>query len=421
MKYISPSFRLYLLTGGIALGIWAGVSVAVSAEAQHKVSLGQQLSINHGHAQVSGPALQVDEQGNRHVAWHEVGQESNKLFYVKSETKATTIPGAVHVNNNGPSVASVHQSPGLALGADGKVYLSWSSPQTQKSKNPFASTLRLSTSTDQGKSFATPITVNDDETPTGHTFDNLCVDSKGTVHLAWIDERTGKKQPKTYVTRSQDQGKSVAKNLQLEGDTCVCCRTALATAPDGTIYVTWRQILDGKFRETVVARSKDGGRTYSSPVVVGNDRWNFPACPHRPASIAVDGKGRLYVSWYTEGPDDVPGVYLAISDDEGKTFSPRKKLNVSKSTFPDKPQMAVDRLGRVLMVWEELSPVRHEIFFSYSLDRGQTFNRPQRLNKAKAQHPAIAMNQQGQGVVSWVEHAFPNNVTIIQDLHLPQS
>ncbi|GJL49908.1 MAG: hypothetical protein NPIRA01_11350 [Nitrospirales bacterium] len=420
MKHFS-SLSKYSIVAGMTFCLWASVPFVASAETTHEVSLGQQISINHGHAQVSGPTLQIDNQGSRHVAWHEAGEEQNKLFYVKIDPTATTVPEAVQVNGKGPSVASIHQSPGLALGTNDEVYLSWSSPQTQKSKNPFASTLRLSTSKDQGRSFATPITVNDDETPTGHTFDNLCVDAKGTVHLAWIDERTGKKQPKTYVTRSQDQGKSVAKNLQLEGETCVCCRTALATAPDGTIYVTWRQILDGKFRETVVARSKDGGQTYSSPVVVGNDQWNFPACPHRPASIAVDGQGRLYVAWYTEGPDDVPGVYLATSDDEGQTFSPRKKLNVSQSTFPDKPQMAVDRLGRVLMVWEELSPVRHEIFFSYSLDRGQTFSQPQRLNKAKSQHPAIAVNQQGQGVVSWVEHAFPNNVTMIQDLHLPQS
>ncbi len=393
-------------------------NVMVGAETSTTVTLGSQLSINHGPKKVSGAAIHIDEQGNRHLSWYEAGKDRHELFYVAVNLNETTVPPSVHVNKNGPPVAAIHQSPGLAIGTKGEVYLSWTSPQKQ-AKNPFASSLRLSTSKNKGQSFATPITVNDDNAPTSHTFDNLCVDTKGTVHFAWIDERTGRRQPKTYVTRSLDQGASVTKNLQLEGKTCVCCRTALTTAPDGTIYVTWRQILDGKFRETVVARSSDGGQSYSSPVIVGNDQWNFPGCPHRPASIAVDGKGRLYVTWYTEGPNDVPGIYLAMSDDKGQTFSPRRKLNISTSTFPDKPQMAVDRLGRVLVVWEELSPVRHEIFLSYSLDRGKTFSQPQRLNKAKAQHPAIAVNQKGQGVVSWVEHAFPNNVMIIQDLLLP--
>ncbi len=393
----------------------------VGAETNETVILGPQLSINHGPKKVSGASIDIDEQGTRHLSWYEAGKERHELFYVSVKSHETTIPTPVHVNKERPAVAAIHQSPGLALGTKGEVYLSWTSPQTQQSKNPFASTLRLSTSKNQGQTFAAPITVNDDATPSSHTFDNLCVDPTGIVHFAWIDERTGRRQPKTYVTHSLNQGASVEKNLQLQGKTCVCCRTALTAAHDGTIYVTWRQILDGKFRETVVARSKDQGKTYSAPVIVGNDRWNFPGCPHRPASIAVDGKGRLYVTWYTEGPDDVPGIYLATSDDEGQTFSPRRKLNRSTSTFPDKPQMAVDRLGRVLVVWEELSPVRHEIFLSYSLDRGQTFSQPQRLNKAKAQHPAIAVNQQGQGIVSWVEHAFPNNVLFIQDLNLPQS
>lgn len=396
--------------------LWFSFTLVARAETTHELLLGQQLSINHGSKKVSGAAIEIDEEGVRHLAWYEAGKDRHELLYVSIPPNVDTVPSTVHVNTNGPSVAAIHQSPGLAIGTTGEVYLSWTSPQSPLSKNPFASTLRLSTSKDQGQTFSTPITVNDDATPTSHTFDNLCVDPKGAVHFAWIDERTGKRQPKTYVTRSLDQGQSVAKNLQLEGNTCVCCRTALTSAANGTVYVAWRQIIDDKFRETVVARSKDGGQTYSSPVIVGNDQWNFPGCPHRPATISVDGQGRLYVTWYTEGPDDVPGIYLAMSDDEGQTFSPRKKLNVSTSTFPDKPQMAVDPLGRVLVVWEELSPVRHEIFLSYSLDRGLTFSPPQKLNAAKAQHPAIAVNQRGQGVVSWVEHAFPNNVMIVQDL-----
>ena len=420
MKNTKNIFTQIIVTSTVVF-LWFSLALVARTETTHKLVLGQQLSINHGPKKVSGPVIQLDGQGIRHLAWYEAGKERHELHYVGIKPEAISVPAAVHVNKNGPPVSSIHQAPGLALGRKNEIYLSWTSPQSTKSKNPFASTLRLSTSKDQGQTFSAPITVNDDATPTSHTFDNLCVDPKGAVHVAWIDERTGKQQPKTYVTRSLDQGQSVAKNLQLKGNTCVCCRTALTSAANGTVYVAWRQIIDDTFRETVVARSKDGGQTYSSPVIVGNDRWNFPGCPHRPASIAVDGKGRLYVTWYTEGPDDVPGIYLSTSDDEGKTFSPRMKLNVSKSTFPDKPQMAVNRLGQVLVVWEELSPVRHEIFLSYSLDRGQTFSQPQRLNKAKAQHPAIAVNQKGQGVVSWVEHAFPNNVMIVQDLRLPQS
>lgn len=193
----------------------------------------------------------------------------------------------------------------------------------------------------------------------------------------------------------------------------------MATGPDGTLYVAWRKIMDGGVRETVVARSTDGGQAFSPPVVVGNDRWVYLGCPHRPASIGADRQGRLYVAWYTEGEDETPAVYVAMSDDQGRTFAPKRALNVSKGTFPDHPQMAVDGAGRIVVVWEEQSPVRREVVVSYSLDRGRTFSRPQKLNDKKGQSPTVSMNEQGFAVLAWMEHAMTGHKMILQTLQLP--
>ena len=73
-----------------------------------------------------------------------------------------------------------------------------------------------------------------------------------------------------------------------------------------------------------------------------------------------------------------------------------------------------------MVAWEELSPVRREIYVRFSLDRGSSFSSPQRLNEAKGQHPAVAINAQGEGAIIWIEHAFPNNVMIVQPYTLPQ-
>jgi hypothetical protein len=185
------------------------------------------------------------------------------------------------------------------------------------------------------------------------------------------------------------------------------------------VYVAWRKIFDGNIRETVVARSADGGMTFSAPVVVGNDRWVYQACPHRPASLGVDRMGRLYVVWYTEGADETPAIYLAYSDDQGKTFSEKKQLNRSKGTFPDHPQMAVDPHGRVMVIWEEQSPVRREIVMRHSLDRGNSFSQPQKLNEKHGQTPTIGVNQQGTVVMGWKEHAMPAHRLVVQTMQLP--
>ena len=401
------------------LNITPGVGYSDQLLPNSVIAFGEKIRLNHHTTTVSGPAIQIDEGGTRHLAWIEGGKDRHELYYVALGAEANQFPQPIHVNSENPGVAALHQSPSLALGPVNQIHLSWSSSDPQSPGNPFASLLQLSTSHTHPATFAPPILVNDDKTPTSHTFDNLCVDQQGTVHLGWIDSREGRNKPKTYVTRLIAGGTSVEKNISLEGHTCVCCRTSLTTAPDGSIYIAWRQVINEKFRETVVSRSIDGGQTYSSPTIVGPDRWNFDGCPHRPASIGVDSQGRLYVTWYTEGPDDIPGIYISVSDDHGKTFSPRTMLNHSKGTFPDKPQMAVDPQGRVMVTWEELSPVRREIYVRYSLDRGLSFSAPQRLNESKGQHPVIAINSQGKGAVAWIEHAFPNNVMIVQPFILP--
>jgi hypothetical protein len=209
------------------------------------------------------------------------------------------------------------------------------------------------------------------------------------------------------------------KNKKIDDDTCVCCRTSVAIAPDGTLYVAWRKMF-GDIRETVVARSVDGGMTFSEPVIVGHDRWNYPSCPHRPVSLGVDGDGRVYVVWYTEGEDETPAVYLSYSDDRGQSFSPKQQLNRSKGTFPDHPQLAVDRRGRVVAMWEELSPVRREVVVSYSMDRGHTFSLPHKVNEKKGETPAVAVNVAGQFVLAWKEHAMPNHRIVLQRMVLPE-
>ena len=158
-------------------------------EESHTVTLGPQLSINHASKKVSGATIHIDQQGVRHLSWHEAGKERHELFYVAVEHNEITIPPAVHGNKDKPPVWAIHQSPGLALGTKARGHLSWTSPLTQQSKNPLASLLRLSTSLDKGQVLGAPITVNDDASPTSHTFDNLYVGPNGTVRFAWIDER----------------------------------------------------------------------------------------------------------------------------------------------------------------------------------------------------------------------------------------
>ena len=403
---------------GIVISAVSLVPMAL-AEPDHSLRFGPKLTADHRVRAVVGPSVKIDDEGHISLAWIEEDKDIRTVFYSRTDKSGGPIGAPVTVNQPTEAPYMRQEAPALAVvGED--VFLTWAltHPKLTPDK-PFSNELRLSRSTNGGETFSPSILVNDDEQVIGHSFDSIHVAPDGVVHVAWIDGREGKKESGTFVTRSTDRGRTVAKNLKVDEDTCVCCRTSLTTGSDGTLYLAWRKVLPGAVRETVVARSTDGGDTYSSPVIVGHDKWVFPGCPHRPASIGTDRLGRLYVVWYTEGIDETPAVFLAYSDDRGDTFSPKQKLNLSKGTFPDHPQMAVDPEGRLVLVWEEQSPVRREIVMSVSLDRGQTFSTPQKLNEKKGQTPTLSMNAKGLAVLAWMEHAMPAHRMVIQTLQLP--
>ena len=403
---------------GMAISAASLASMAL-AEPDQPLRFGPKLTTDRPVRAVVGPSVRIDDEGRISLAWMEEDKDLRRVLYARTEKSGGPIGASVTVNQPTEAPYMRQEAPALAVAGD-DVFLTWAltHPKLTTDK-PFSNELRLSRSTDGGKTFLPSILVNDDEQVIGHSFDSIHVAPDGVMHVAWIDGREGKKESGTFVTRSTDHGRTVGKNLKVDENTCVCCRTSLTTGPDGTLYVAWRKILPGDLRETVVARSTDGGQTFTTPVIVGHDQWAFPGCPHRPASIGTDRLGRLYVVWYTEGVDETPAVFLAYSDDHGETFSPKQKLNVSKGTFPDHPQLAVDPEGRLVIVWEEQSPVRREVVMSLSLDRGQTFSTQQKLNEKKGQTPTLSMNAKGLAALAWMEHAMPVHRMVVQTIQLP--
>ncbi len=417
IERIVRTMRLAWMVGMAISAVSLG-SMAL-AEPEQPLRFGPKLTTDRPVRAVVGPSVRIDDEGRISLAWVEEEKDLRRVLYARTEKSGGPIGAPVTVNQLTEAPYMRQEAPALAVAGD-DVFLTWAltHPKLTTDK-PFSNELRLSRSTDGGKTFLPSILVNDDEQVIGHSFDSIYVAPDGVVHMAWIDGREGKKESGTFVTRSLDRGRTVAKNLKVDENTCVCCRTSLTTGPDGTLYVAWRKILPGDLRETVVARSTDGGQTFTTSVIVGQDRWVFPGCPHRPASIGTDRLGRLYVVWYTEGVDETPSVFLAYSDDRGDSFSPKQKLNVSKGTFPDHPQLAVDPEGRLVIVWEEQSPVRREVVMSLSLDRGQTFSAPQKLNEKKGQTPTLSMNANGLAALAWMEHAMPVHRMVVQTIQLP--
>ncbi len=251
------------------------------------------------------------------------------LWYLTSHDGGDTFESSVRVNAT-PGEVTAHQenSPQLQLRSRSELYALW---QARRGGDEDASVLRFARSMNWGESFSKPIDV--DPGPASQGFYTMQLSPKGAVYVAWLDGRDrGNGRPGTaavYIARSTDHGASFEKSVRASLDVCPCCRPSIAAADENTIHVSWRAVLDGDVRDTVVATSRDGGKTWGKPVRVAEDDWRINGCPHSGASTAMLGQ-RLLVAWHTVR-DHASTVYLAWSDDGGKTFS--KRLPVAEGVL----------------------------------------------------------------------------------------
>lgn len=276
---------------GMSVAALAGAAVA-AAEPEGgplaDLTFGPKLTITHTARAVSGPSLKVDEQGTVHIAWMEEDKnEVRSVRYARTSQPGRSLGMPVRVNQPDESPYWRQEAPALAVSGE-EVFIAWalSHPKAGPDK-PFTSELRLSRSLDGGRSFQPSVLVNDDDQVVAHSFDSLHLGHDGTLHIAWIDGRDGKKEPGTYATRSTDHGLSVAKNLKVDENTCVCCRTALATSPEGrSIWpgARFSRAISGR-RSWLAPRTADtASRRRSSSVTtsgfspvapIGRRRWGW--------------------------------------------------------------------------------------------------------------------------------------------------
>jgi hypothetical protein len=207
----------------------------------------------------------------------------------------------------------------LVAAPGGRVALVWPNRVAVPGRRWPGTQIRLARSTDGGRTWSAPVTLNDDTTgvPVSHQFHGAAWQGDSGLVVAWLDERPGAgasaataadstPEPDAAVmaVASPDFGASWGVNRKLWGAACPCCRVSLARSRTGEVLAAWRRHFPGNVRDVVVAPVTPGG---AEPIRVRNDGWVYAGCPHTgPAVVAADSAA--HVVWYT-GRDGGPGVY----------------------------------------------------------------------------------------------------------------
>jgi len=345
MKHFTFSFRFVVLSLLALSFAGCGINKSQSTkEGPRSESTRAGVRVSPQGKTATEPVIGADGSGNLFVAYVERSGKSADLYLQKLDKGGAAVGERAMINPNPGEVKTwAGDPPTLAFGKEGTIFVGWTRSLTDPSAK--GNDLVLSVSVDGGRSFAAPLKINDDEKPASHGMHSLTVDTNGRIIVAWLDERNIKADhtenmasalfhhedvepnSEVFYSTSDDGGKTFTPNKKIASDVCPCCKTFLAAGDDGTVYMSWRQVLKGDYRHIAVASTADGGKTFSNAVIVSDDQWQLNACPISGAAIVSSGPQTLDVLWYTAGKAGAPGLYSARSTDGGKTFSPRKVVD----------------------------------------------------------------------------------------------
>jgi Neuraminidase (sialidase) len=299
------------------------------------------------------------------------------IYVSYSEDHGVTQSAPVKVNAEPENILGDGENRPKIIARKGAVYVSYAQGLTK----PKTGAIRFSRSTDGGKTFSAPLTVNDDHEITAHSFDSMAVNGKGHIYVAWLDrrehlaaEKKGEKYNGTaiYYAVSDDGGASFRRNLKIADHVCECCRTAMDVDTDDYPVVIWRHIYEINIRDHVLAKL-DGKM---APARLSQENWNVAACPHHGPSLSIAPDGIYHAAWFSNAPER-RGLFYAHSTDHGKTFSgPLNFGNIDAQ--PSRPYVL--SLGsRVYLVWKEFDGESTGVIGMVSTDGGKSWSAPKKL------------------------------------------
>jgi hypothetical protein len=203
--------------------------------------------------------------------------------------------------------------PSIVATANGTLFAHW----LQKSgSDVYAYDVRMSTSTDGGRTWRSSFLLNRDGRKTEHGFASLLPLPNGRIAATWLDGRNmpeGKEEGEMTVRYAEvDSSGRISHERELDHRACECCTTGIAPGP----LIVYRDRSMEEVRDISIAR-RQGNRWSSS--LIHRDGWTIAGCPVNGPRIDARGDD-VVVAWFT-GANDRPRVYAAFSRNGGRTFS----------------------------------------------------------------------------------------------------
>jgi len=304
------------------------------------------------------PQAAVSE-GVVHLIYFAGDPKQGDVFYTRSEDFGGTFSSPVRVNSQAGSAIAIGAIRGaqISVGKRNRVHVAWNGSQTAEPRGPLnpeagqpGSPMLYARLNDRGTAFEPQRNLMQ-ETFGLDGGGSIAADHRGNVYVGWHGKapgaRPGEAGRQVWITRSQDDGLTFAKERPISEEptgACGCCGMRLLADSHGVIHGLYRSAREDVHRDIYVLRSPDNGATFSVALL---HRWNINACPMSSMSLVEAGKDVLG-AWETQTQVYFAPVSGGVDLAKAATVAPRGDNPKRKY-----PALARNGRGETLLAWVE--------------------------------------------------------------------
>jgi len=193
----------------------------------------------------------------------------------------------------------------------------------------------------------------------------------------------------------------------------------VVVGPAGEVYVTYELYYVGGKRQHWLAKSTDGGQTFTAPIAItplfNELSFNSTYRKNSFTSLAVNPvSGYVYVVYANQGRGGAGAevVFTRSTTPGGTTFTDAIKINDSSTGQQFFPAVTVDSNGRIHAMWFDTrngggSNALYDVYATYSTDNGATFGQNARVTPATIDAGDATFIGDYNGVAASAGHAHP--------------
>ena len=305
------------------------------------------------------PKIAVNAAGEIMVFWMRTG--SNESFFISTLINGEFSP-PVHIpfGSLNPDLWSGSLGPNMAAHGD-DVYVTF---------EVYGDAIYVLHSSDGGITWNDPVAAFTPPSGRRATIPVIAVDDQAQPYIAYVNTNNAEADAYYAMVRSSDFGETFLEEVDVSvesagAEVCECCNGHIDIADNGDVYVSFRNN-DANLRDIWLAKSSDGGLSFTSAFDVDETDWIINACPTNGPHFAIVDSEIIFAFFSGAGAEG-SGVYYSTFDTEisiaGATIN-LPGTDISSSGL-NRPRVAGSG-DTLAIVWQESFESSLEIAMSVS-------------------------------------------------------